>query len=316
MIDERRAPIVPLMRVPAVLQPYARTVTLPGSRVTLFCYDAGAQDAPGMLLVHGLGDEADSWRCIIPSLAERHRVVAPDLPGFGRSPFPPHGRLTPAYLASVLRELMAFLGMHRVTLVGSSLGAALAQVVALADSELVSRLILVDGGFLARTSLDAGLLFGLVPGVGERRYRRLAGDLDAAYASLGPYYANLKDMPKAEREFLRERVGERVASMSQMRAYFSFFRGFVRWLLFRGRFLIPRARALDIPTLYVWGAQDHIVPVEAAQATRLKHPGAGLAIIPGAGHLPHQETPQEFLRVIGEPRYVTLTDPSSRRLTW
>ncbi len=300
LIDRRPATIVPLMHVPPVLDSYARTVILPGSSVPLFYYEAGAHDAPGMLLVHGLGDEADTWRRIIPSLARRHRVVAPDLPGFGRSALPPH-RLTPKYLTSVLRKLMAFLGMRQVTLVGSSLGAALAQVVALADPNLVSRLILVDGGLLARAQLDAGLLFGLVPGVGESRYRRLARDLDAAYASLRPYYASLETLPKEEREFLRERVGERVASLDQMRAYFSFFRGFVRWLLFKGRFLTSRARALDVPTLYVWGAQDHIVPVETAKATSLKHPGAELAIIPEAGHLPHQETPQEFLRVIGEP---------------
>jgi pimeloyl-ACP methyl ester carboxylesterase len=255
-----------------------------------------------MLLVHGLGDEADTWRRVIPALAEHHRVVAPDLPGFGRSPLPPSGCLTPRYLSKVLLDLTELLGMRRVTLVGSSLGAALAQVVALADRNRISRLILVDGGLLAKAKLDAGLLFGLLPGIGESRYRRLAGDLDAAYASLRPYYASLDGLPTEEREFLRERVGERVASRSQMRAYFSFLRGFVGWLLVKGRFLIPRARALDVPTLYVWGAQDRIVPLEAARATCLNHPGAELAVISGAGHLPHQETPQEFLSVVGKPR--------------
>ena len=145
-----------------------------------------------------------------------------------------------------------------------------------------------------------GMLLGLVPGVGESRYRRLAGDLEAAYASLRPYYANLDALPAAERDFLRDRVGERVASPRQMRAYFSLFRGFVRWILFKGRFLTRRARKLDIPTLYVWGAEDHIAPVETARATQAKHPGARLAIIPGAGHLPHQETPPEFLRIIDQ----------------
>ena len=302
LIEGRDAPIVPFMRIPPALNVYARVLTLASSGEYLFCYDAGARSAPGMLLVHGLGDEADTWRRVLPSLAERYRVVAPDLPGFGRSPLPSRVRLTPRYLTGILKELVQSLGMEGVVLVGSSLGAALCQLIALAEPRLVSRLILVDGGLLERARLDAGMLFGLVPGVGERRYRRLASDLDAAYASLRPYYANLAALPAAERDFLRERVGERVASLSQMRAYFSLFRSLVRWILFKGRFLSRRARRLDIPTLYVWGAQDRIAPVETGRATHAHHPGSQLAIIPDAGHLPHQETPQEFLRLMDQQR--------------
>ncbi|HVP19492.1 MAG TPA: alpha/beta hydrolase, partial [Spirochaetia bacterium] len=201
----------------------------------------------------------------------------------------------------ILRELVRSLGMERVTLVGSSLGAAFAQIVALADPGLVSRLILVDGGLFPMSRVNIGLLLMLVPGIAEKRYRSLAGDLDAAYASLMPYYASLAGLPPEEREFLRERVGERVASVSQMRASFSSFRSFAVWLFTRGRRSARLARRLDIPTLYVWGGQDHIVPVEVGRAARAKHAGAQMAIIPGSGHLPHQETPEEFLRVIDQP---------------
>jgi len=291
-------PIVPHMRVPPALNPFARTVTLPGAHEPLFLYEAGHSGLPGMLLVHGLGDEADTWRHVISPLSEHYHVVAPDLPGFGRSPLPPRARLAPRYLSGVLASLIEHLDLKKITLVGSSLGAPLVQVVAMENSRLISRLILVDGGLLARGRIKASLLFGLLPGVGERRYRRLAGNLDAAYASLRPYYADLEALPKEEREFLRERVGERVASESQMRAYFSFFRGFFGSLALQGLSLTRRARLLDIPTLYVWGAQDHIVPVETAHRTRLTHPGSELAVIPNAGHLPHQETPKEFLRVV------------------
>jgi pimeloyl-ACP methyl ester carboxylesterase len=295
-------PIVRAMEVPPGLSPYAREVTLPGSGQRLFLYEAGKSRGPGMLLVHGLGDEADTWRRVLPALAERHHVVAPDLPGFGRSPLPARGRLTIRSLVTLLAELARHCGLAQVTLIGSSLGAALSQVVALTHPEVVSRLILEDGGLLANARLDAGLVLGLVPGIGESRYRRLANDLDAAYASLKPYYADLDALPSEEREFLRQRVGERVASRTQMRAYFSFFRSFAGMLLVRGRSLSRKARALSIPTLYVWGGQDHIVSRESAEATVRQHRGARLAVIPEAGHLPHQETPAEFLRVIAQER--------------
>ncbi len=287
------------MRIPPGLETWGRTVTLPHSGEQLFCYDAGPRDAPGMLLVHGLGDEADTWRRVIPSLAERHRVVAPDLPGFGRSLLPGHGRLTPPYLAALLRELALSLGMSQVTLVGSSLGAAFSQVIALSDPGLVSRLFLVDGGLLAMNRISLGILLVLVPGVGEKRYRSLADNIDAAYASLIPYYASLGNLPAEERAFLRERVGERVASLTQRRAYFASFRGFIRWMLVRGRRSTRMACRLDIPTTYVWGRQDHIIPVRVGEEAQARHPGSRLSIIPSAGHLPHQEAPQEFLRVIG-----------------
>ena len=290
------------MRVPAALNPYARTVTLPGSGQSLFLYEAGKAHQPGMLLVHGLGDEADTWRRVLPALAERHHVVAPDLPGFGRSPLPVGRRLTLRRLGALLAELARHCGLGQMTLIGSSLGAALSQVIALQEPGMVSRLILEDGGLLANARLDVGLLLGLVPGIGESRYRRLADDLDAAYASLTPYYADLEALPSEEREFLRQRVAERVASRTQMRAYFSFFRSFAGLLLTRGRSLSRRARALPMPTLYVWGGKDHIVPKESAEATIKEHRGARLVIIPQAGHLPHQETPAEFLSAIAQER--------------
>ncbi len=285
------------MRIPSALASWATTVKLPASGREVFCYDAGPRDAPGMLLVHGLGDEADTWRRVIAPLSQRHRVVAPDLPGFGRSPAPARTRLTPPYLVSVLRELLQHLGMRGAVLVGSSLGAALSQALALAEPGLASRLVLVDGGLLAMSGPNAALLLMLVPGVGERRYRSLAGNLDAAFASLVPYYARLGNLPEEERRFLRERVGERVASATQMRAYFSSLRGFTLWMLAGGRTAARRAAGLGVSATYVWGEQDHIIPLEAGRSAHAKHAGSKLVVIPGAGHLPHQETPEEFLRL-------------------
>ncbi|MCS6863432.1 MAG: alpha/beta fold hydrolase, partial [Abditibacteriales bacterium] len=69
------------------LAPYVRKVQL-RSGLTLFAFEAGAPDAPPLLLIHGLGDEADTWRHVFLPLAERYHVIAPDLPGFGRSDKP------------------------------------------------------------------------------------------------------------------------------------------------------------------------------------------------------------------------------------
>jgi len=206
--------------------------------------------------------------------------------------------MTPPWLATILVELLAHTGMHRAVLVGSSLGALLCQAAAISEASTVSRLVLVDGGLFPMTGAARALLPMLVPGIGERRYRSLAGNLDAAYATLTPYYARLEGLPKADRDFLRERVGERVESRTQMRAYFSSFRGMITWMLVGGRSAGRRAAALPVPTTYVWGGQDHILPLEAGQAAQARHHGTRLVVIAEAGHLPHQETPDRFLEVL------------------
>jgi len=292
-----RPPVSP-MRIPAGLDRSARSVELPTSGVRLFFYDAGSPKSPAALLIHGLGDEADTWRKVIGPLSSSFRVIAPDLPGFGRSTRPRGRRLTPPWLRAILFELLDVLGIPNALFAGSSLGAVLAQVCAMRDPGRVTRLVLADGGLLARGRLSSALVLMLLPLVGERRYQALGRDLDAAYASLFPYYGSFSSIPAEDREFLRVRVGERVRSDTQRRAYFSFFRSFFLWMLFNSRAAGERAARLPVETLYLWGARDHIIPLAAGQEALRRHPGARLAVIPAAGHLPHQEAPTEFLRLL------------------
>src|SRR5215212_4269644 len=124
-----------------VLQPYARSMALEGRR--LFYYEAGASDAPPLVLIHGLGDEADTWWRVLPGLARNRRVIAPDLPGFGRSAGPSDGYTGP-FFARTIAGLLAALGIARATLAGHSLGAAVAQRLALAQPSLAERLVLIS----------------------------------------------------------------------------------------------------------------------------------------------------------------------------
>ena len=281
--------------IPQPLRPFARELALPRAGVKLFYYDAGPADAPPMILVHGLGDEADTWRRVIVPLSYSFRVIAADLPGFGRSTLPVRRRpLSPPFLAGVMRELVEQLGIPSATWVGSSLGAGIAQLVALTWPARAARLVLVDGGIQSRPGFR-GALGMLVPGPGERRYRSFRENPEAAYDSLRPYYGNLDTLPAAERKFLRERVLDRVSSDTQRKAYFSVYRSLVLWILRAGRGATRRVRLLDPKSLYVWGSADRIIPIQVKNTRK-----ARVAIVPGAGHLPHQESPEEFLGILRE----------------
>jgi pimeloyl-ACP methyl ester carboxylesterase len=287
--------MTPKFTVPDYLKPYQRRLTANG--VGLHLYDSGpaqAQD-PTFLLIHGLGDEADSWRKVFPLLTGRGRVLAPDLPGFGRSEHPRRA-YTLTFFADTVVALLENLKIPQAVLVGNSMGAAVALRVAMRRADLTARLVLVDGPPV-RSKLGKVQMMFLIPGQGEKIYNSFRSSQDAAYESLRPYYGNLDALPAEDRQFLRERVWDRVWSDDQRRAYFSTF----RWLTLEGLLGHPspaRLGQLNVPTTIVWGEQDLPIPVEAGKLLSKWIPDAKLHLIPGCGHLPQQEKPQELVRLI------------------
>jgi len=96
-----------------------------------------------LVLVHGIGASYLSWQPVMASLAERHRVLAIDLIGFGFTP--PHGRkATVQRNARLVTDFIETVTLEPVTLVGNSMGGLIALLATLAEPELVERLILVN----------------------------------------------------------------------------------------------------------------------------------------------------------------------------
>jgi pimeloyl-ACP methyl ester carboxylesterase len=280
------------------LEQYARPMHLPQNGLTVYVYDAGAGTATPMLLTHGLGDEADTWRHLITPLSAGRRVVALDLPGFGRSDKPKRPYTIP-FFQNVVIELLDTLGIQRAILVGHSLGAVLAHSVALNYPERVERLILIDGSLVARSQkVDLATMLFLIPGLGEWLYTRLRRDPQAAYQTLAPYYGRLDELPEADRTFLFQRVNERVWSDGQRRTFFSTFRNLARWLPGQQQDLASRLSTLGIPTLVVWGEADRINSIENGRALAELQPTARLVVVPGAGHDVHQENAGAVLEAI------------------
>lgn len=285
----------PKFTVPDNLKPYQRRVSVNG--VGLHLYDSGATNAqePPILLIHGLGDEADSWRQVFPLLMERGRAVALDLPGFGRSDHPKRA-YTLTFFTDTVVALLENLRIPQAVLVGNSMGAAVALRVAMRRADLVARLVLVNGPPV-RNKLGKVQMMFLIPGQGEKIYNSFRSSQEAAYGSLRPYYGSLDALPAQDRQFLWERVWDRVWSDDQRRAYFSTF----RWMALEGLLGRPSPAQLSqikTPTLIIWGEQDKLIPLEAGKTLQSWIPAAKLHVIPGCGHLPQQEKPVELVRLI------------------
>jgi pimeloyl-ACP methyl ester carboxylesterase len=297
------------------LAPFAKSLPLSGG--DLFYYDSNAAEVnpatskPAIVLIHGLGDEADTWRYVFPLLADAgYRVIAPDLPGFGRSIW--KGRISMrCHCKAVIRLLTKVAGQAGIAspdnpaiLAGSSLGAAICEMAACNKPDLVKALILIDGCLPLDGKIDKGLLKLMLPSVGSKWYRSFRKNPQAAWESLSPYYSDLGAMSGEDREFLRERVVARVESENQERGYLSTLRSMNIFFVFNGRNLSRRIKTYPGKIAILWGEKDKILPVEKAALFRGLRPDARMTLISGAGHLPHQEkheeTAAEMLRFLEE----------------
>src|SRR5258707_5782016 len=109
-------------------------------------------EGPVVVLLHATLHDRHDFDAIAPSLSRDHRVIAVDWPGHGESPAPvPNYQPTAASFADVLADVVAALNLQRVALIGNSVGGFAAARLAIADPQLVSRLVLVNsGGVIAK----------------------------------------------------------------------------------------------------------------------------------------------------------------------
>jgi pimeloyl-ACP methyl ester carboxylesterase len=280
------------------LETYARTFDLPRSGVKLFAFIAGEPKPLKIVLLHGLGDEADSWRHLIEPLSAYGQIVAPDLPGFGRSD-KPRRNYTIAFLNDAIVELLGLLDVSSAIIVGNSLGATIAQSLALEQPSWLKGVVLIDGTLVNKAKrINPLLLLLMLPGVGEWYYTRLRKNPQAAYETLRPYYCDLDALPQDERQFLFQRVNQRVWDDEQRYAYLSTLRNLAPFITRQQKGLPERLSRLDVPTLILWGEEDKIMSLANGKAAAAAQPSARLVTLAGACHLPQQECPQAVIQAM------------------
>lgn len=264
-----------------------------------------AGQGPALLLLHGLGCDHTTWSPVIEPLARRFTVLAPDLLGHGDSDKPRADYSLGGY-ANGMRDLLALLNIDRVTVVGHSFGGGIAMQFAYQFPQYSERLMLVAPGGLGRQVNP--LLRGLtLPGAGSALAVVAFPPLLAAARFLGgrAHAAHLpwtSDIPGA----LSVLAGKHDAH--ERSAFLHVLRAVVDW---RGQVVTMTDRAYlaaNMPTCVMWGAKDTVLPVGQAEVARRVMPGAQIEIVPGAGHFPHAEFPEQFVSVLTD--FVLSTSPS------
>jgi pimeloyl-ACP methyl ester carboxylesterase len=278
-----------------------REISIHDQRIT-YCT---AGSGPVLLLIHGIAGSATTWRQVMPGLAQRFTVVAPDLLGHGRSD-KPQGDYSLGAFACTLRDLLVALGHERATVVGQSLGGGVAMQFSYQYPERIERLVLVGSGGLGREVNPLLRLLSL-PGSEAVLQLACAAPVRRAIESVGG---------GASRLGLRlapvvEELWRSYASLADDAARGAFLRTLRAVVDPRGQAVTASNRlhlAAEVPTLIVWGEADPIIPVDHAHAAHASIPGSRLAIFEGVGHYPHCEAPERFVEVLSE--FIETTVPA------
>ena len=280
------------------LEPFAQIKHCPDLDLDIFYFSAGDENNDKIILVHGLGDEADTWRHIMLPLSEEYHVIALDLPGFGRSD-QPNLAYTPEFMINSILCLMEELDISSALFIGSSLGGILTHLMTVTHLDKVNGLVLVGGAVSAKQDFNnKGLNLMRIPILGEFLYTRLRKKPITAYKTLEAVYHRLENLPADDQSFLFHRVNQRVWSEGQRRAYFSTLRHLFSWLNHTQCKILEKLSSLIIPTLVIRGEFDSLFSNEAADYIRSEQPHVETANIEDSGHLPHQEKPEAFLNVL------------------
>jgi pimeloyl-ACP methyl ester carboxylesterase len=242
---------------------------------------------PAVVLLHGLGGFAESWRHNISSLAARAAVYAVDLPGFGQSG-KPRGGYSLAYFARALHAFLDAVGLTQVSLVGHSLGAAVAVTYALTRPARIERLALLSGcvpGFGWRPGWRARLV--ATPGLGEA----------LALCGCAPLYraaiAKCFHTPAADE--VAYLVGWQYAtrtSAAARAAWLATVRSLSADFVERRADYRRAIATLDLPVLLVHGRQDPAVPAAHCAQAAEGFPRATVRWLDACGHFPHIEHAQ------------------------
>jgi pimeloyl-ACP methyl ester carboxylesterase len=267
---------------------HSRFVEIDGVR--MHYQEAGSPTSPAIILIHGFASSTLVWSKVFLELAASgFRVIALDMLGYGYSGKPRNGEYTIARQASLVMQLLDKLRIKRAHIVGSSYGGAVAATCALDYPNRVDKLILV-----APVNNNRPLAFTLMRMFGAPFF----GDV------LSPLLIGSRRLLRLRMKRVYDRHAwvldeRRVDARHQPLRASGTQRAMIRTVRSWDAERISReARLIKQPTLLLWGDNDIEIPPADGERLHDEIPGSRLIVFLNCGHLPHEEYPEAFTKIV------------------
>ena len=260
--------------VPAWAQSGNKQVEVYGQKINYI--EAGS--GPNVILLHGLGGDATNWALTVPALASKYHVWVPDQVGFGYSDKP----LINYRVATMVDFLEGFcktLAIDRATLVGNSLGGWIAADYTMAHPERVEKLVLVDSAGYSFANGPIKPTREMMEGLNPNTIAGAKIVLSAIFAS--PSFSTDANAERLFTQHMRKNDGYTIDR-------------FIDSILRGEDFLDGKLAAIKIPTLVLWGREDHLVPLTSGQQFAKDIAGAQITVFDHCGHVPQMECSAPF----------------------
>jgi pimeloyl-ACP methyl ester carboxylesterase len=236
-----------------------------------------------LLLLHGFLNSGYTFRHVFDQLALKNKLIVPDLPGCGQSSKPPTLDYMTGTQMSIIYRLVEKLKLKKINICGVSTGGAVALDYACEYQETLAKLILVDSfglkfGGVRRT------LFGIPLDSDIRAHLSNPQKLSKVYQR---QFHKKEKLSASEREFHEKQTNLK-----------NVIRCAAKMLNTNRMFEVYGIERVETPALVVWGERDRILPKRMAERFVRVLPNARYVMIPESGHLPHEESPEDFLTVV------------------
>ncbi len=250
--------------------------------------DEGPRNDPNpIVLLHGTSASLHTWDGWAQDLAKQRRVIRFDLPAFGLTGPSPQNDYSIAAYVQFVGAVLDKLGVQSCVLAGNSLGGQIAWATAVAQPRRISKLVLVDaGGYpIQSTSVPIGFQIARMPGIRlvmeyvlprgviQSSVRNVYGDPSKVTPELVDRYFDMT-LRAGNRQALAKRFEQRFSGDE------------------------AQIKTLQLPTLILWGAKDHLIPLDNAKRFEHDIAGSKLVVFDALGHVPHEEDPQSTVTAV------------------
>jgi len=272
-----------------------RTASIEG--VNVFYREAGPADAPAIVLLHGFPSSSNMFRNLIPELADRYRVIAPDYPGFGHSDMPDRAqfRYSFSHFADITDTLLTRLGVTHYALYVMDYGAPVGYRVALKHPERVTALVIQNGNAYEEGLQEFWKPIKAYWASGQPAQREVLRAGTTLAATRSQYLDGVADRSRVDPsawvqdQALLDRPGN---VEIQLDLFYDYRTNTALYPQFQQFF-----RERQPPTLIVWGKNDMIFPAEGARAYLKDLPHAELHLL-DTGHFALEDQGDQIARLM------------------